>query len=275
MLNRTRSRALSFLLFCAALFAAALAPRPALAAGSASLSTKEPTEVDGRWKMSMTIDMGSMPDLPHVPFLLSFTATSLYERALLDKTGDKPQLNKIALANQQPTVLSMDVGFSDPTGKIFKTTKFDFQIRRDRGFEAGEYDLVVKRESDGVQIGQKIHLTLKGDNPIVDRRAIVFSGEKKEKKKDPPPSDGDGDKDKDAKKDNAAGDTDKKPEGDAKPAEGEGDGAAPPPPVPPKQGGCGCSVPGSEAPAWPAGVALAFVGLALARRRATPRHACR
>ena len=77
----------------------------------------------------------------------------------------------------------MDVGFSDATGKIFKVTKFDFVIRRDHGFEAGEYDLKIKREDDGVQMGQTIRLVLKGDNPIVDRRAIVFAGDKPKSKK--------------------------------------------------------------------------------------------
>ena len=91
-----------------------------------------------------------------------------------------------------------------------------------------------------------------GDNPVVDRRAIVFAGEKKKKVKDDKPAD---DK-KDEKKDEPA-QQDAKPEGDgsgeAKPAD--------PPAVPPKQGGCGCRTAGDDAPA---GGALAALGLAMA-----------
>jgi MYXO-CTERM domain-containing protein len=165
------------------------------------------------------------------------------------------------LSNQQTINESMDVGFSDGTGKIFKITKFDFIIRRDHGFEAGEYDLKIKREDDGVQMGQVIHLTLKGDNPVVDRRAIIFAGDKPKKKK------GDADKDKtEEKKD--------EPKQEAAPEKKEGgeegekkEGGEEVPKVPPKQGGCGCEVAGDRAPA---GAALAVLGLTLAlgaRRR--------
>src|SRR4029078_2890110 len=126
--------------------------------------------------------------------LFSFTATMLYERSLLDKTGDKPQLTRLPLSNQQPIFVDQDVGFAEASGQVFKITKFDFVIRRDRGFEAGEYDLKITRKDDGAQMGQTIRVTLKRDNPIVDRRAIVFAGERPKKKKD------------DADKKDAAGD---------------------------------------------------------------------
>src|ERR1700730_10187394 len=112
----------------------------------------------------MTIDYGSVPQIPHVPVIFSFQPTVLYERALLDKTGDKPQLNRIPLSNQQTINEGMDIGFADASGKVFKITKFDFVIKRDHGFEAGEYDLKIKREDDGVQLGQTLKLTLKGDH---------------------------------------------------------------------------------------------------------------
>lgn len=247
-----------------------LAPRAAFAVGSVQLSTREPVEQDGRWTFKLTIKMGSKPDTVHVPFTFAFTQTALYERALTDKSGNTPILNRIPLVNQQPTILSMDVGFGDVSGKVFDTTKFDFFVRRDRGFEAGEYDLVIKRETDGAQIGPTQHITLKGDNPVVDRRAIVFTGDKKKDAKmmsgDKPDADAD-------KKDNAAGDAEKKdddakPAGDAKADEnGAGDGNAPPP-VPPKQGGCGCGVVGeSTNGALSALVAALAFGLVAARRR--------
>src|SRR4051812_27916920 len=105
-----------------------LLPRAALAVGTVTLPSREPVESDGKWKLNMSIDYGGIPHLPHIPMLFVFTATALYERALLDKTGDKPVLNRIPLQNQQPINESIDVGFSDASGKIFKITKFDFVI---------------------------------------------------------------------------------------------------------------------------------------------------
>jgi hypothetical protein len=259
-----RGRALFRLLrlVAAVLFGALFLSRPALAAGTVTFANREPVENDGKWKLNMTIDYGGIPHLPHIPMIFSFTPTTLYERALTDKTGDKPILNKIPLQNQQAINESIDVGFSDASGKIFKITKLDFSIRRDRGFEAGEYDLAIKRSDDGVQMGQKIKLILKGENAIVDRRAITFAGEKK-------PAKGE-------KKD---GDSGEKKDSDPPPAasaeETPLEGAVPredpagPPPVEPKQGGCGCRVGSASGPAEGAGVAL-LLGLGAgvwARRR--------
>lgn len=248
----------------------ALAPSAAHAMGSVTIKDRSPKENDGRWKLAMTVNLGHAPDVPHVPVIFEFTPVVLYERALEDKTGDKPQLIKKPLQNQQPIDESMDIGFSDGSGKVFATTKFDFALRRDRGYEAGEYDLVIKRESDGVQIGPKQHITLNGDNPIVDRRAIVFAGDKKkDKKKDDAAADkpaGDGD----AKSDAAGGDS-AAPEAASEPA-GDAPAEAPaPPPVPPKQGGCGCHLAGDDVPGAPAALALAVLGAAVALRRRSRR----
>jgi MYXO-CTERM domain-containing protein len=239
----------ALVLLAVALFA--LLPRPALAMGSVRLTSRDPVEADGRWKLDFIVDYGSIPQIPHVPVIVSFVPTVLYERALTDKSPEKPIINKIPLANQQGINESLDIGFADASGKVFKVTKVDFVIRRDHGFEAGEYDLKIKREDDGVQMGQTIKLVLKGDNPVVDRRAMVFAGDKPHKKADADKTDDA----KDEKKDDSAASDEKKPDdGDAKAA---GDG---PPPVPPKQGGCGCRTAGSEAPA---GGALAALGLAM------------
>ncbi len=242
-------------LVVAALLVALLLPRPAFAAGTVTLKSREVTEVDGRWKLDMSIDFGSIPQVPHIPVIFNFQPVVLYELALTDKSPNKPVLNRMPLSQQPPINEGMDVGFSDATGKIFKVTKFDFVIRRDHGFEAGEYDLKIKREDDGVQMGQTIHLILKGDNPIVDRRAIVFAGDKPKSKKV------DADKPADDKKDDPAPAEEKKADdADAKPAEDL-------PKVPPKQGGCGCEVAGE---AGSRGGALAGLAIAVAvgaRRR--------
>ena len=239
-----------------------LVSRDANATGSVSLSTREPVEVDGKWKLVMTIDFGSIPHLPHIPMLVVFTPTVHYDLSLTDKSPEKPVLIKQPLQNQQPINEGLDVGFSDASGKIFKITKFDFVIRRDHGFEAGEYDLKIKREDDGVQLGQTLKLTLKGDNPVIDRRAITFAGEKKSKKDDA--------KKEDVKKDDAP----KENETPLENAEPRPEDIAPaPPPVEPKQGGCGCVVAGESAPGSAAALAALALGAAVSLRRRTRRAA--
>jgi MYXO-CTERM domain-containing protein len=241
-----------------------LAPRAALAAGSVTLSTREPVEADGKWKLVMTIDYGSVPHLPHIPMLVVFTPTVHYDLSLTDKSPEKPVLVRIPLQNQQSINEGLDVGFSDASGKIFKITKFDFVIRRDHGFEAGEYDLKIKREDDGVQLGQTLKLVLKGDNPVVDRRAMTFAGEKKSKKDE---------KKDEEKKDEAKADAPKENETPLENAEPRPDEAPAPPPVEPKQGGCGCVVAGESAPGSAAALAALALGAAVSLRRRTRRAA--
>ncbi|MEZ4300490.1 MAG: MYXO-CTERM sorting domain-containing protein [Polyangiaceae bacterium] len=234
-----RSRLLAFARSLAVLFALALVLTPAVAraAGSVQITDLQPKENDERWKLKMTINYGSVPPLAHVPMLFSFTPTVLYERALTDQSPKTPTINKIPLSNQQSINESMDVGFSDASGKIFNITKFDFVIRRDHGFEAGEYQLKITRSSDGAQMGQTFRIILQGDNPIVDRRAIVFSGEKKEKKPDPAASDTE-------KKDDAP--PSDMPPSDPDPSAQSDTPVETPPTAPPKQGGCGCRVSDAE-----------------------------
>ena len=243
-----------------------LVPRAAHATGSVTLSTREPVEVDGKWKLVMTIDYGSVPHLPHIPMLVVFTPTVHWDLSLTDKSPEKPVLLKIPLQNQQPINEGLDVGFSDASGKIFKITKFDFVIRRDHGFEAGEYDLKIKREDDGVQIGQAMKLTLKGDNVVVDRRAMTFAGEKKGKK---------GEKKDDGEKKDADKDAPKENETPLENAEPNPNNEAPaPPPVEPKQGGCGCVVAGDQAaPGSAAALAALAIGAVITLRRKTRRAA--
>lgn len=240
----------------ATLLGALLLSASALAAGSVSLSTREPVEVDGRWKLVMTIDYGSIPPIAHIPMIFSFEPKVLYERALTDKSPDKPVINKIPLQNQTTINESMDVGFSDASGKVFKGTKFDFVIRRDHGFEAGEYELKIKRQDDGAQMGQTYRLVLKGENTVVDRRAIVFAGDKPKKA---------GDQRKvEEKKEEPVAEKKDEPVAD-KPAEASDPNA--PPAVPPKQGGCGCFVAGDAAPASGGALGAIAVGALIALRR--------
>jgi MYXO-CTERM domain-containing protein len=258
------------LLFAAlcALGAGLLSSLPAHAAGSVTISDRSPKEEDGRWKLKMTINYGGVPHLAHIPMLFEFTNTVHYERALTDQSPERPILNRIPLQNQQPINESMDVGFSDGSGKIFPITKFDFVLRRDRGFEAGEYDLKIKREGDGVQIGPTIKITLQGENQVIDRRAIVFSGEKKKAKKEEKAEE---------KKGGEGAAAGSSPEAAPSPAETPPDiPSSEPPSVPPKQGGCGCRLAGGDdAPGAPPVAALAALvgGALLVKRRAARKVA--
>lgn len=251
-----RSRVLVFARFLAAALALALAfaalqPRVAHAAGTVTVTDLQPKEEDGKWKLKMTMNYGSAPPTAHIPMNFEFTQTVLYERTLTDQSPKTPVLNKRPLQNQTPINQSMDVGFSDASGKLFNITKFDFMIKRDHGFEAGEYTLVITRSNDGAKMGQPLRIVLQGDNVVVDRRAMVFSGEKKEPKKADAA---------DAKKDEPP------PAADPPPSEGPGDGdtgSAPvegPPATPPKQGGCGCKV--ADPPAGSAAALALLAGLA-------------
>ncbi|CAN5369666.1 hypothetical protein BH09MYX1_BH09MYX1_61520 [soil metagenome] len=143
------------------------------AGGSFRLRSNEAQEVSGAWHLFVSIDLAAAPSLAHVPMKFLFTKQVVYERALVDGQKD-PVLNRQVLNNQMPQILSMDVDFADGTGKVFKTTRFDFGVTRQLGFEAGEYKLQL-RMSDGTDVGAPVQVTLKGDNPTVDRRSIAFN----------------------------------------------------------------------------------------------------
>jgi MYXO-CTERM domain-containing protein len=266
--SETRRSALLRVLFAViALVLATSAPRLAHAVGTVTLVSKEPEEANEKWKLNFTINYGSTPDIAYIPMIFSFTPTVLYERSLTDQSGEKPVITRKPLQGQQAINLSMDVGFSDPSGKKFGTTKFDFLIRRDKGFEAGEYDLKITRAEDGAQVGQVIKLKLKGDNPIIDRRAMVFSGEKKKKNDEKKEGDAAAASEKNDEGAEAAGDA--KTAGSETPSETPSEA---PPAEPPKQGGCGCRVAG-EPSAPGAALASLLVGTLLTLRRRASRRA--
>jgi MYXO-CTERM domain-containing protein len=153
----------------------------ARAAGNFKFKSTEVNEVSGAWHLYVTIELPKAPLTAHQPMKFLFTKTAEYERALVDG-HDGPVLNRQPLRDQQPSMESLDVDFADPSGKIFKGTRFDFGLTRTRGYVAGEYTVEV-RTSDGVTIGTKANITLKGDNEIVDRRAIAFNASEKKIKK--------------------------------------------------------------------------------------------
>jgi MYXO-CTERM domain-containing protein len=248
------------------------APRDAHAAGSFKLKSSEVNEVQGAWHIYVSIELPKPPLTAHQTMKFHFTKTVAYERALVDGRSD-PVLNRQALTGQSASIESVDVGFSDATGKIFKTTRFDFGLTRDRGYEAGEYQVELKT-SDGTTIGGKHKLILKGDNPVVDRRSIAFNAKEPGVKKiegydagtkvaqadDPPPA-----------ADDSMGEV--TPTGTAQPfVSAEGYQPTPEEEIKTRPKGCGCSLPGvgqAGAIFWAA--PLLGLGLSLARRRRRDR----
>lgn len=258
-----RARTIARLLACFLLSTVFFVASKAHAVGSVRAEKTTIDEVDGTWKVVLNVDYGGVPDINYVPVLLIFTPTMLYERSLTDASGDKPVITKRPLSQQATINEQLEIGFTDGQGKAFRKTKFDFKIRRDRGFEAGEYDLEIKRSSDSKTIGTKFKLILNGDNPVVDRRAMVFAGEKK---KDPAEK-----KDGEEKKDEPVKDESHvKADGELEPNPDEAPAA--PPSEKPKQGGCGCHVIGETDGRAPYGVAAILAGAAILGSRARKRR---
>ena len=212
---------------------------------------------DKSWMLELAIYLPRAPDVAYVPMKFEFQPEVYYERALVDGK-DGPQERKVPLENRQPLIESVDVGFMDSaTTKIESRTRFSFKVKRDLGYEAGEYKVTVRDTRNGQIVGSATTIIFDGENEIIDRRAMVFSGEKKKKPEE-------------KKADSAdSGDSDKpdtKSDADDKP-EGNNSGGDKPPPVEKKSGGCGCRMPGNAATGgleWAAPLAL---GAAFAARR--------
>lgn len=236
---------------------------------------------DKSWRLEVAIYMPKAPDVPHVSMKFEFQPVAYYARDMTD--GDKLVEHTVPLTDHQSLIESVDVGFMDSgSGKIESRTKFTFKVTRAHGYEAGEYKVTIKDTRNDQTVGAPTTLKFQGDNEIIDRRAMVFSGDSKKKKEDVKKVAGDagGDKpagDDSAKKDAAGGDDSAKKDDaptadDAKPAasegsEGEGDKA--PPPVEGKPGGCGCKLAGGQHEGGSLAGALALLAASalLTRRR--------
>jgi len=216
----------------------------AFAAGTITFAKKEIQETNGGWHLVMTIVYGGKPNTPHVPMRFTFTPTAILENYLDDAHGEKPQKRKIPLVGQTPLHESVDVDFSDPRGKLYDRTRFDFTISRSHNFSAGDYSVAVHRP-DGTQVGATQTLVLLGDNPVIDRRAISFvsSSGKKDKPAGAAPASSAGAGD--TKTASTAGEGEQgsaaateSPSGSATPAEEPP--TEPAGKVPPSSRGCGC-----------------------------------
>jgi len=221
---------------------------------------------DKSWMLEFAVYLPRAPDVAYVGMKFEFEPTVYYERSLVDG-HEGPIDRKVPLTDRQPLIETVDVGFMDTaTTKIEPRTRMSFKIKRDLGYEAGEYKVTVRDTRNGQIVGSAQNITFEGENEIIDRRAMVFSGEKKKKKPEEK-------KPEEKKSDSGSGDSDKAAPGqedeteDAPTNAGEDD----PPPVDKKSGGCSCRMPG-HAPAggvdWLAGLAL---GAAFAARRRRQR----
>jgi MYXO-CTERM domain-containing protein len=252
-MNLTRRAAL-LILFILASFAA-----PAEAANRVIWKKTKIDELDKSWKVAIEVHLDRAPDVAHMPVRFTFTATSYFERALVDGRKD-PVIRQIPLEHQQPIVESVDVGFLDPgTGKTAPRTRFTFQVTRDRGFEAGQYEVEVTDARTGKELGGKTTVTFNGENEIVDRRSMVFDDKPKPKKSD-------------AAQAPKAEEKELTPDDDAFWAGGprtpdEKTSPLPPPAHLQEKPGCGCRVAGGASPAAAWGLAALALGLFARRRR--------
>lgn len=221
----------------------------AFAAGRIEWANKKikPTSDNNAWKIELKVFLPRAPDVPSVPTKFVFLQTVYFERSMVD--GDKLLVRDVPMEGKQPVVESVDIGFLDPrSGKIENRTQFSFKLHRDHGFECGRYKVTVRDARNDSIIGQPTEITLDGENEVIDRRSVVFSGEKKKKVDS---TGGAADEKKDEKK---AEDADAKkseepaPAADPEPApakdEPSEDEAVDAEKVKGKPGGCGCYLPG-------------------------------
>lgn len=155
----------------------------ALAGGNFGIKTTSVAESSGEWHIKVRIDLPRAPSMMHIPMRFTFSKEAVDERAIMQQGAD-PVHHRMVLDTPPKQIQSMDVDFADASGKVFKSTYFEFDLQRANGyFEAGEY-LVSLTGPDG-DVGSAQKLTLTGDNPPVYRGAMDFasgSGPKKNKK---------------------------------------------------------------------------------------------
>ncbi len=170
-------------LVTAAAFVLVLLSSARASASSFVFKTPEATESNGQWHLKVRIDLSRPPAMMHSPMRFTFSKIAVDERAIMTK-GAQPEHHRMVLDTQPKQIVSMDVDFADPSGKVFKSTYFEFDVERASGyFEAGEY-VVTLSGADG-DVGGAQKLLLKGDNPPVYRGAMDFTDPKAAKKKGP------------------------------------------------------------------------------------------
>jgi hypothetical protein len=250
----------------ASLLLVTLFARDARAVGTFKLKSTEATEVSGAWHLYVKLELPKAPLTAHQPMKFLFTKTVAYERSLIDGHTE-PVLTRQALQNQQPSIEPLDVDFADPSGKIYKGTNFDFGLTRARGYEAGEYKVEVKT-ADGTTVGAPANLILKGNNTVVDRRAMSFNAKEPGVKKVDAYDAGTKSAQNDDTPAAANNMGEVTPTGTAQPfVPKEGQDKTPEEEIKTRPAGCGCMTPGGVAPGALFGLAwLPLAGLIALRR---------
>ncbi len=176
-LPRSLSR---FATAAASAFVVVTAASSAWAAGNFTIKTTTVAESNGEWHIKVRIDLPRAPGMMHIPMRFTFSKEAVDERAIMSKGAD-PVHHRMVLDTPPKQIQSLDVDFADASGKVFKSTYFEFDLQRATGyFEAGEY-LVALSGPDG-DVGGSQKLTLTGDNPPVYRGAMDFGGPDPKKK---------------------------------------------------------------------------------------------
>jgi hypothetical protein len=179
--ERARSARLVVSLALFAVLAVLSGSAPAAGPGNLVLRTPNVDEKNGEWHIKVRIDMARSPSMMHTPMRFTFSKEAVDERAIMSKGAD-PVHHRMVIDTPPKTIVSMDVDFADASGKIFKSTIFEFDLQRAQGyFEAGEYTMALSGPDGDVGAAQK--LVLKGDNPPVYRGAMDFSSTDKTSKK--------------------------------------------------------------------------------------------
>jgi hypothetical protein len=228
---------------------------PAFAGGRVvwKKTTIDENEKRESWHLELELHMNRAPDVAYVPMKFEFDLQAVYERSLVDGK-EEPQEMTQPLSNQQPLIVSSDVGFLDAgSGQIMSRTKFSLKVTRALDFQAGEYKVTIRDTRDGSVVGTPTTLKFKGKNPVVDRRSIVFTGSKKKKdeeKKEEPKEEAEAEEEEEA---------------DMPPPAEEGDA---PPPVEERPGG-GCAVVSTRGVggSWLSGAVLLVLAAWIGRRR--------
>lgn len=257
------------------------------AAGRVEWKSKTLKEADNKsWRVEVTIFLPKAPDVPTLPMKFEFQPSVYYERSMMD--GDKLVERKVPLEHRQALIESVDVGFLDPgTGKTEKRTKFSFKVTRAHGYEAGEYDITIRDARNGSVVGAPARLIFNGENEIIDRRAMVFTGKEKKKKdedvqkvgadgkvKDEKPE-GEGSGSSESGSENSSGSESTESAAASSPAEDPDLGTSDSPEeVEKKSGGCGCRVHDTPRSSGAFGLVSAAFALAVFSRKRR-RHFCR
>jgi MYXO-CTERM domain-containing protein len=253
------------------LVATSLLAGSAFAAGRIEWKSKTFKErSDKSWLLEFAVYLPRAPDVAYVSMKFEFEPTVYFERALVDG-HEGPVERKVPLSNQQLKIETVDIGFMDgATAKIEARTRMSFKIKRELGYEAGEYKVTVRDTRNGQTVGAAQTIVFDGQNDIIDRRAMVFSGEKKKKPEEKKATE-------EKKSDEGAADKsdgdksngEKSSDGDeSKESDGDNSGQDDPPPVEKKSGGCGCRMPGNSAAGELGWLVPLALGAALTRRRA-------